>query len=1171
MKKKSKFKNLYNYRLRKLLLIMKLSFLITLIFALQTSAKVTGQEGKLSKIFRNAPISAVLNEIERNSEYQFIYYSPDLTGLNNVTAVFKDAPVKDVMNECFKNSDLKYEIENKHIVIFKDKTPKRPELEPMQVIQQKLTTITGVILDDAGGTLPGANVMVKGSTNATSADMDGKFKITAPLDAVLVVSFIGMKTKEVQVNGRIVLEIKLESDMTTLDEVVAIGYQKVHKRDLTASVSSIRSEELESTPVTSVSSLLATQSTGLQNVVMSGAPGSRGAVVIRGNSSISGQLDANSAFSNPLYVIDGVQTSLEDLAGYNVSNIDFLASLNPSDIESIDILKDASAAAIYGSRGANGVIIINTKKGKALDKPEFTFTSSVGFQPKPELVTMLTGTAERRAKMAMINRWWSNKEQQTDVPMMLTDSLNPAFNNNVDYQGMFYQTGITQKYSFSMRGGSEFSNYRVSLGYDDNKGVIKGTGFDRYTFSANLNNKAGRFFKNQLTTRIVYTDSQTGQGNPYQYSYGMNSVLPVNPASLRSSLFQITDAKRKSLEGELDSKMNEDKTTSITVSDLIQFQILDGLSLNSQLSFAFSSNKKNFYEPSSTRSTGDGFASYALYNRLNLSSDTYASYFKRINDHEFTVIAGQKVDYNKYENMFMTAIGFGNDAIQTINSRYKKEEIGGRTDLSANALMSYFGRFSYKFKNRYIIGGSFSIDGSSRFGTDVRWAKFPSLSAAWVFSDEPFLKKYISSFIDYGKIKYSWGINGKQFQQNYLRFGAYNTGYGGNVYYSNQMNVSSYGGVTGIIPNYNAIGNNKLSWENSTQWNLGCELDMFNQRLSISFDAYNKKTDKLFFDVIFPNYSGYNRAQANVAGIINYGWETMITYHVFPRYSKLRLELTLGLSQNKNYISKLPNGNRDYTGNDYGYVVGRPINLYKMFINDYILDDVNDLPVNPYTGQPLAGKSAWAQIQPGFPIWKDMNGDYILNETHDLQLARDYSPVPDMMGSFNINLQYKGWYLRAYSQFSFGSDIKNTVLNSYMDRYDRGGDAWAKTGLADLSDYSFWQKPGDGSSVDFPAIYPSSSSLGAFYRFRGNQTMWIESGDYWKITNASIGYNFDKKSFIGKYGLTRLRLYASIMNPWMWQRSKKVVDASMVDAKGHVMGNGYPQAKTISFGVDLRF
>lgn len=1034
-------------------------------------------------------------------------------------------------------------------------------------------SVSGVVKDVYGIGLPGASVVQKGTSNGTATDVNGEFKLSVPSNATLVISFLGFVTQEIPVGSKSVLQIELKEDAMVLDEFVKIGYETVLKKDNTAAVSSIRSDAIENIPVTSVAQLIGTQSTGVQSIAMSGAPGSRGSLVVRGNTSISGQLDANSAFSNPLYVVDGVQTSLEDLAGFNVSNVDFLASLNPNDVESIDILKDASAAAIYGSRGANGVIIITTKKGLALDKPEFSFTANYGVQPKPELVSMLVGGAERRAKMAMLDKWWLYDELfSSNVPIMLTDSLNPAFNNNVDYQGMFYQTGISQQYSLSMRGGSDGSNYRLSLGYNDNKGVVTGTGFTRYTISGNLNSKVGKNFTNQFQTNFVVTDNETGQGNPYQGSFNMNNTLPVSPGSLQSSLFAITEARRNSLRGQLEEKLNTDRGISTTLSNLARYEFLPGLAISNQLTTVYSTTKKNFYEPSTVRPQGDGFASYSLYTRWNVSTDTYLNYVKNIGDHSITGILGMKSDFNQYEEMALSAIGFGSDAIQVINNRYTKDEIGGYTDLSENAMLSYFGRFSYKYKEKYIVGGTYSIDGSSRFGKDVRYAKFPSFSLAWLLSEESFIKPYTESFLDMAKVRYSWGINGKQFQQNYLRFGAYNLGYGGNSLWANQMAVSSYAGVTGVIPNYNSIGNDKLSWENSTQWNIGVDLQMFEQRLNFTFDAYNKRTDKLFFDVNFPAYSGYNTAKANVAGILNYGWETMINYHVFPRNNKLRLELTLGVTQNKNFISKLPNGNRDYTGDNYGYVVGEPINLYLMFLNDYIIDNLDQLPVNPYTGQPLTGKGAWAKIRPGFPIWKDLNGDYVLNEEHDLQLARGYSPVPDFQGSFNINLQYKGWYLQAYSQFSFGADIKNTLLNGYMDSYDRGGDGWATKGLADLSKHSFWENPGDGAAgVRFPALYPSGAGLGPFYSFRDSQTLWLESGDFWKITNASLGYTFSNKGFIENMGLTRLRVYANILNPWMWQRSKTVVDASMVDAKGHVLGNGYPQAKTISFGIDLRF
>jgi hypothetical protein len=641
----------------------------------------------------------------------------------------------------------------------------------------------------------------------------------------------------------------------------------------------------------------------------------------------------------------------------------------------------------------------------------------------------------------------------------------------------------------------------------------------------------------------------------------------------------LSEAKKQSVKGQLSEKLNTDESISTTVSNLSIFNISNALTFNTQFNFVYGTEKKNFYEPSILREKGDGLASSFLYTRKNLSSDLYLSYYKTIHNHTITIILGNKTDYNKYENMTISAVGFGSDAIKVINGRYKNNQISGSTGIEANALLSYFGRLSYRFKERYMVDGSYSIDGSSRFGKDVRWAKFPSVSIGWVFSEEPLIKNKINSVLTYGKFRASYGINGTQFGDNYLRYGAYNLGYGGNPNqnWANQMVVSSYGGIAGVIPNYNTIGNSKISWESSSQWNIGFDLDFFKNRLSITFDAYNKKSDNLFFDLTFPEHSGYDRAKSNVVGVMNYGWESMITWNVFPRTYQWGLELTTGLSQNKNFVTKLPNGNKDFYGIDsygrgFGYVVGLPLNLPILFRNEYILDNLSQLPTNPYTGRLLAGKTAWATLSPGFPVWKDYNGDYVLDELGDYTLDTKFKVTPTIIGSFNINLRYKGWYFQAYTQFSFGSQILNTVLTSYMDHFDRTDSSWAERGLADLSKLSFWEKPGDGAAgVRYPALYPSVEGLPPFYRFRANQTLWIESGDFWKVSNASIGYTIDRSKFLDKLNVSRVRIYSSILNPYQWQRSKSVSDASQVDEHGNTYGNGYPQAKMISIGLDVKF
>ena len=1149
-----------------ILWIMKKSLFLFIIFFNITSF---GYTQTLSLNLGNTTIREAFENIEKESNLT-LFYSDDELDLNKLVRVkFKNKSALEIISEIV---GAKFEVKmgDRSVVMIVPVSA-----APVSAVEQP---INGKVVGELGENLPKASIKIKGTTKSAVADFEGNFTISANIGDVLVVSYVGYASKEITITGSEKITIKLRPEENKLSDVVIIGYQKAHKKNVNASTSSINSKQLESIPVLSVSSIIASLATGIQTPNISGAPASRSNFLVRGNTSLGAAKDVGSAYSNPLYVIDGVQTTLEDLAGFNATNVDFLASLNPNDIASIDLLKDASAAAIYGSRGANGVIIITTKKGGALNKPEFNFSTSVGFTPIPKLIPILVGAAERNAKWNMINRWWKTHNQQDQyVPMVLSDSLNPAFNNNIDYQGLFYKTGYDRQYNLSMRGGTENSNYRISLGHNNIEGIVQNTGFKRYTLATNVNSKIGKYFENQAIVNFLYTDNKTGQGNPDGAFYQFNSTLPADPAFLNSSLFFLSENQKKSLKGSLNDKLNTDETIQLTLSNYSKINFTDALSFNSQFNFVYSSQKKNFYSPSSIRPTGDGLASYSLYTRKNLSSDIYVNYYKTIKNHTVSAVAGTKVDYNKYEDMFINASGFGPDAVKVINDRYTKDQIGGATSISSNALVSYFGRLSYNFKERYMIDGTYSTDGSSRFGKDNRWAKFSSVALGWIFSEESFIKNKLSNIISYGKFRASYGINGSQFDGDFLRFGTYSLGYSGNVLYSNTMSTTTYGGVTGTIPNFGTIGNSKLSWETSRQWDLGFDLDLFHNRLNITFDAYHKLTDKLF-DVSFPNYSGFFGAPINdIVGVLNYGWESMVKYQVFPRTNDLKLELSFGLSQNENYITKLPNGNRDFYGVDsygreFGYVIGKPLNLSRLLINDYILDNFNQLSTNPYTGEALHGKGAWAPINLGFPIWKDLNGDYLLREEEDYKLSYDFKPTPDVTGLFNLDLRYKGWYLQAYSQFSFGSSVLNTVTPAYLDEYDRSDSNWANRGLIDLSSLQFWQQPGDGAAgVRFPAIYPTAPGLPSYYRFRTPQTLWIESGDYWKITNASFGYTFEKGSIIDKLNLTRLRIYTAVLNPYQWQRSKLLPDASQVDATGHNFGNGYPAARTFTFGLDIKF
>ncbi len=1043
-------------------------------------------------------------------------------------------------------------------------------------------TVSGRVVDNTGLGLPGVNIVVKGTSIGTATDPDGYYTIQVPSETgILEFSFIGMITQEVPIEGRSTINVTLQEDVAAIEEVVAIGYQTIHTRNLTSSVARISSEELSNIPVSSIASLLGGHAAGVQSVITSGAPGARGSVVIRGNTAISGQLDPNTAFSNPLYVVDGIPTTIEDLAGYDMSHTDFLASLNPDDIESIDILKDASAAAIYGSRGANGVIIINTRRG-TVGEPEFSVNSYVGVTQRPELLNMLVGGAERDMKMFLIDYWWNYDNKSQNIPIMLTDSLNPSFNNNHDYQGMFYQPGFTQNHTFNVSGGTESTNYRVGLGYFTEDGIIKATGFDRYTMSLNLNTRMGQSFRNQATVRFSSTDTKTGQGtgNP-------RNALPVNANNLNSSLFAFTDTQRELLEGRLEALYN--KNTNMDVS-LSNFAVLDinavpGLGLNSQIGVSYWNNKVNFFQPSTVRGDGRGYASYTHNSRQNYSVETYLTYTKNVNTiHDFNVLLGNSIDYNRFDQLNINATGGSGDAIKVVRG-FSQDEINGITDISTNAMLSFWARFGYRLLDRYLIDFNYRRDASSRFGKDTRWGDFPSIAAAWIFSDEPWLEPLTGSWLDFAKLKFSWGINGKQFTDNFLRYNVYTTygldswWYGHSIgsQWSNQMSVNTYNSVIAGGPDFRTIANDQLGWENSRQWNAGVELDMFGRRLTVSFDAYNKLTDQLLFQVDFPKYSGYVNAQANVAGVLNYGYEGMLSAQIFPRTAPFRWDVTLHMNRNWNFVSGLPNGGRDFRSGNYGYTVGQPMNQFFMFRYEGVVDYIEDLPVNPFTGEHLTGKPAWARLQPGFPYWTDITGTYEIQDERDgdLQVLPEKSANPHFQGALNTTMMWRGWALSMNTQFIFGRDIVNQSLQQYLARYDLQAWGWPERGMIDINKEDYWWEPGDGMSgrnVRYPALRPvGGSGMPTYYAFRAVSGMFFEDGSYFKLQSGTLSYNFDENRYLQNMFLKRLRVYATVYNIWQWQASDEIVDASMVDALGYAYGNGYPQPRKYILGLNFRF
>lgn len=1032
---------------------------------------------------------------------------------------------------------------------------------------QQVITVTGTCTDETGP-LPGVTVQVKGTTIGTRTDVSGRYTLVVPTTAtVLQFSYLGYTTVEETVGERRQINVVLKEVAKDLEEVVVIGYQSVQKRYTSGTVASIRAEEMANLPSASFANLLAGKTTGVMSMNLGGGPGQAGAVVIRGSSVVSGSLGEANQFSNPLYVIDGVPTTLEEVAGYGKTNNDFLTSLNIEDIETIDILKDASAAAIYGSRGANGVIIIKTKAGRP-GKMTVALKGYVGVTMRPNLLTTPVGSAERAAKLGLIQDTWTYAGFKNSIPIMLTDSVNPSFNNNMDYQGLFYQAGIVQDYSAAITGGTEMLNYRLGIGYYNEEGIIKQTGLERYSMNLNISQEPWKAVRNQTIVNFSYVSREPGSANS-----NSRGNFPVSPVNMNSSLFSLTQAQQDFLTGKLDEYYRTDHTVNVQATNILNIDLWKGLMFNSQLSAIFTSEKRNQFEPSIIRTDEQGHVEYDYNQRLGTNVENYFSFSRDIvKDHNLNVLAGSSFEFNQTESMNIEAYGGSGDMIKTVTG-YKQGDIEGSTSISQNSMLSYWVRLGYRFMNRYQVDFNYRRDASSRFGKNKRWGNFPSVGVFWIFSDESFLD-FASDWLTFGKLKYSIGRNGKQFTDDYLRYNMYKLGYNSYDELSQgNMTTTSYNGTIAVIPDFSKLADDNLSWENSVQSDIGLDLELFNSRLYFSANYYIKNTDALLFSVQFPDYTGFNQVQANIAGIRNSGYELSVDAHLFPRRNDFTLQVMSGISRNTNMVTKLPNGNRDYYNNDYdyGYTVGKPGPRFYGFIYDGPLKSMDDLAVNPFTGSPvnLSKGGTWGTVEPGYPVFRDVSGDYNVSDEADQdEVLADYDPNPKVSGYLNFVVGYKQWQLRANTNFVFGRDVYDEVSQTILSRYD--GSTWSQRTMVNFPDYDLWTPTNPDAYYPSLLPYASGSGVSQRYAFRANTSMWWEDGSFWKINDVTLSYNVNK-DFLKKFRLERLYIFLTAYNVWQWQASDKLVDASMVDSRGHAFGDGYPQPRKYTIGVNVQF
>lgn len=1027
--------------------------------------------------------------------------------------------------------------------------------------------VTGTVKDTTGTPLPGVTITDKDLKNTgTVSDANGNFSLTVKGNSkILVFSIIGYNTKEVSVSGRTTVNVVLEVNSKMLGDVVVIGYQEVSRRKTTASIATVKGETIANLPAPSVDMMLQGRVSGVNVQNFSGEPGIRNTVVLRGNSSVLRGYDEARALSSPLYVIDGVPTSVTEFGGIDGSGTgtNAIAGINPNDIESLDILKDASAAAIYGSRGSNGIIIIKTKRANK-GKPQFNFSTYMGISMKPKLTEVVAGAEERRMKLDVMDLYNGYIDDET-LPMMLTDSLNPDFNNATDWQSYFYQNGKINNYDLSMSGATDAINYRLSLGHYREDGIVKNTGFKRYSMMGSIGSQLAPWLSNMTRFRLTRTD------RPRSINERTGSFFAFDSYSMPSSFYALTDNTRDYLLGN-DNRLDKNINNNVLFTTVFTGNVAKGLTLNATANYENRSSNRDYYQPSIVRDNKQGYA-YFYSDKTEIASlYTTLEYSKTFGQHHLNVIAGQNMEYTKWAWNFGEADLAPNDYAWTVNVA-NKQFSNTASSIDETGLQSIFARVNYDFKDRYLLSASLTGDASSKFGRDNRWGRFPSVSAGWIVSDEPAIQNRIS-WLSFLKLRGSYGITGNQPERNYL---GYNNYVVNRAVIGDYSGVTSYNGTSVITPNYlDGIAQKDLSWEESRQGNVGIEGGLFKDRVRFVVDAYKRETTKGFFEYLLPNASGYTEAQTNAIGIRNSGIEVTINTRNLDPKSALQWYTDITFSYNQNVITSLPNGGRSIVfnhnsgiyGADYLLSVGLPANQYYVFEYKGIYARNEDVPYNFLTGQPLKNFVGWDYFG-GDPILVDQDGNFDLKEPMDQIVGGD--PNPKYYGGILNNFTWKGFSLGIFLNYTFGRDIMNSYNNRrYEYLFEGSGDGGeinlAKRAIMDITKLNYWKKQGDIADLPTFSLVREQRSP---YRFFDKTTMYIEDGSYLRIKTITLGYNFNN-DILRKLKIKRLRLYGVIDNLYTFQKSN-IPDAEAVDAYGIYDGDGYPIPRKFTFGLDFGF
>lgn len=1064
------------------------------------------------------------------------------------------------------------------------------ETATLSAQQTEETVLQGIVTNNRKEPLPGVTVRLDGTSIGVATDDTGKYVFRIPVKmGTLLFTFIGYKEKKIpfSINNRHI-NVILEEDIQNLDEAVVVGYGTTTRREATGAISVIKAEDLEGLPSANISNLLQGRVAGMDVTNMSGAPGSGGtAITIRGYNSLD--VEQGRRYSNPLWVVDGVPLNsfTSPVTGTNL-----LSDLNPDMIESIQILKDASSAAIYGSRAANGVIVVTTKKGNKNQKATFSVNASQSWSILPKLPTVTIGRAERLFRLEQNKRQmiaykdpetgrykyptsWKEIYEVGDgvldqnwsphmslIPKLgtpLEDSLNSFYANSTNFFPMYYHTGKITNANIQAYGGLERMTYGIGLGYYNEDGILKGTGYNRIDLNSQMNVTPVERFNIDLRFNASIAGRMRGVKSGQLTSTQNVETVPGDPYKLATYLPGKGSFVWDKIIEQYKGIKERNRSVRLRSNFRLNLNIIEGLDVSTSLAADYSIERRNYFAPGSLNIRGWSTSLGETGINLMVLNENLINYKKTFNDdHTVTFVGGFSYQYDQIEYTGGLAQNSPSDLIEYAPGGLPNISIEGSgdyeeaiamkqyiSDMQEKKLLSWFARLEYNYRQKYLLSASIRRDGSSTFGKNNKWGTFPSIAAGWTFTEEAFMKS-LSSWFNFGKIRASWGTSGMHFHQNYLALGIM------------QVDNSSYLGSPVITPEWSTgLYNQDLSWEKTKQYDFGLDLNFLNYRLGATLDYYYRYTDDLLLPVPLPgDYNGYGQQWRNAAAISNEGLEFMVEYKIFDR-PDLYWRISVNSAKNWNRFEK------SYDGHDLdGKVIGKPLNQLQALITEGFINEQSEVPTSWKTdGSNGPINVGPTYMQPGDYKIVDVNGDGTINNNDLVYVG---SALPEISGGIINEVRWKNFDLNVLFSYQLGRHILNTFIPQSLEANNDYNPL-----LIDINKTSFWEKAGD--DADYARLQPGGGDNHVFDYLLDRH---IEKVNWLKLKTLTLGYTLPQR-LTQKWYIDQLRIFFSGENLFTCTNYSGM-DPETVDIStgidGTLAGGGsYPLARKLTVGITIKF